>query len=158
LLAGRRLELLADIPVLAANGAILSVARALVTEGAMPSKALTDAVHIAFATVYACDYLLTWNCRHIPNAEIQRAARGLVRRHGFELPAICTPEELMGMSMEWKDEIVEEVRATRNACAAQFDYDLDRIMADLKAKEALHPERIAQLRPVEPYLENARAD
>ena len=96
LLARRRLELLADVPVLAANGAILSMARALVTEGAMPSKALTDAVHIAFATVYACDYLLTWNCRHIANAEIQRAARGLARRHGFELPVICTPEELMG--------------------------------------------------------------
>jgi hypothetical protein len=62
----------------------------------MPSKALTDAVHIALATVYACDYLLTWNCRHIANAEIQRAARGVVRQHGFELPTICTPEELMG--------------------------------------------------------------
>jgi hypothetical protein len=45
LLARRRLELLANISVLAANGAILSVARALVAEGAMPSKALTDAVH-----------------------------------------------------------------------------------------------------------------
>ena len=60
--------------------------------------------------------------------------------------------------MEWKDEIVEEVRAARDAYAAQCDYDLERMMADLKAREALHPERIAQLRPVEPQVENARAD
>jgi hypothetical protein len=46
--------------------------------------------------VYGCEYLLTWNCRHIANAEIQRAARLVVRRQGFELPIICTPEELMG--------------------------------------------------------------
>jgi len=38
-------------------------------------------------------YLLTWNCRHIANAEIQRSAR---RKHGFELRTNCTPEELMG--------------------------------------------------------------
>jgi hypothetical protein len=48
------------------------------------------------ATVYACEYLLTWNCRHIANAEIQRTVRRLVRLRGYELPAICTPEELMG--------------------------------------------------------------
>ena len=54
--------------------------------------------------------------------------------------------------MEWKDEIVEEVRAARDAYAAKFDYDLERIMEDLKAKEALHPERIAKLRPVEPQI------
>lgn len=35
-------------------------------------------------------------CRHIANAEIQRAARLVVREQGFELPIICTPEELMG--------------------------------------------------------------
>jgi hypothetical protein len=60
--------------------------------------------------------------------------------------------------MEWKDEIVEEVRAARNAYAARFDYDLKRIAEDLKAKEARHPTQIADLRPVEPHTENASAD
>jgi hypothetical protein len=68
----------------------------LVTDGPIPRKAAGDALHIAIATVYACEYLLTWNCRHIANAEIQRAARLVVRDQGFELPIICTPEELMG--------------------------------------------------------------
>jgi len=94
--ARRRLEFLAHVPILAANEAILNVARALVTQGPVPPRASADAVHIAFATAYGCDYLLTWNCRHIANAEIQRAARVVVGRYGFELPTICTPEELMG--------------------------------------------------------------
>ena len=95
-LAGKRLELLVDIPILALTGETLRLAEALVTEGPIPSKAAGDALHIAVAAAYGCDYLLTWNCRHIANAEIQRAARHVVRRYGFEMPTICTPEELMG--------------------------------------------------------------
>jgi hypothetical protein len=40
--------------------------------------------------------LLTWNCRHIANAELYRAMRQVVERQGFDLPSLCTPEELMG--------------------------------------------------------------
>ena len=95
-LAKLRLGLLADLPILALTEGILRLAESLVAEGPIPRKAAGDALHIAIATAYGCEYLLTWNCRHIANAEIQRAARVVVRRRGFELPAICTPEELMG--------------------------------------------------------------
>lgn len=94
--AHKRIELLAGIPILPANHAISQMAERLVIEGPIPPKAAGDAVHIATATVYQCDYLLTWNCRHIANAEIQRSLRRIIRQHGWELPVICTPEELMG--------------------------------------------------------------
>jgi len=45
-------------------------------------------------------------------------------------------------------EIVAEVRAAREAYAAQFDFDLTAIFEDLKKEEQEHPERLAQLRPV----------
>ena len=96
ILAKKRLEVLSDIRVLALTEGILKLAQSLVAQGPIPPKAAGDALHIAVATVYACEYLLTWNCRHIANAEIQRTARLVARRQGFELPAICTPEELMG--------------------------------------------------------------
>jgi len=35
----------------------------------------------------------------------------------------------------WKDPIVEEVRAVREAHAAKFGYDLKRIFADLQEQE-----------------------
>ncbi|HZM09278.1 MAG TPA: hypothetical protein VFC15_03600 [Candidatus Limnocylindrales bacterium] len=55
--------------------------------------------------------------------------------------------------MKWKDEIVEEVRATREAYAAQFDYDLKRMFEDLKAKEVNNPARRAELKPLQPHVQ-----
>jgi hypothetical protein len=51
--ARMRLDLLADIPVLALSSAILRIAEALVAEGPIPMKAAGDALHIAIATAYA---------------------------------------------------------------------------------------------------------
>jgi predicted nucleic acid-binding protein len=95
-LAQKRLELLAPLPVLALTSEILELAESLVIEGPIPRKAAGDALHIALATVYGCEYLLTWNCRHIANAEMVRVMARRVQQQGFELPSICTPEELLG--------------------------------------------------------------
>jgi len=95
-LASRRLDLLAGIPLLPVTGEILELAEDLMTEGPVPRKASGDAGHIAVATVYGCEYLLTWNCRHIANAELRQGIRLVVERYGYEVPNLCTPEELMG--------------------------------------------------------------
>ncbi len=62
----------------------------------LPPKASDDAVHIAAATVHGLDYLLTLNCKHIANAQIQRKLAELSLDLGYELPIICTPYELLG--------------------------------------------------------------
>ncbi len=95
-MAQKRMELLASLPVLTLTSEILELAESLVVQGPIPRKAAGDALHIAVATVYGCEYLLTWNCRHIANAEMTRVAARLVQSRGFELPSICTPEELLG--------------------------------------------------------------
>ncbi len=48
------------------------------------------------ATVHGMDYLLTWNCKHIANAQIQKKLIQICSNFGYELPTICTPYELMG--------------------------------------------------------------
>jgi hypothetical protein len=53
--------------------------------------------------------------------------------------------------MKWKDEIVEEVRAAKEAYAAQFDYDLKRMFEDLKKHEEQNPAPRANLKPLEPH-------
>jgi len=95
-LATRRLEVLADVPILGINDEIIELAEDLISEGPIPRKAAGDAAHIAFATVYGCEYLLTWNCRHIANAELHGAIRRVIEQHGYDVPTLCTPEELMG--------------------------------------------------------------
>jgi len=41
------------------------------------------------------DYLLTWNCKHVANAEIPNLVGGVAYHQGYGAPVICTPEELM---------------------------------------------------------------
>jgi hypothetical protein len=81
---------------LAVSRAILELAEDLIAKGPIPRKAALDAAHIAIATANGCDYLLTWNCRHIANAELRRSIRRVLEHQGHEAPALCTPEELMG--------------------------------------------------------------
>jgi hypothetical protein len=96
LLADQRLEILQGVPILPVSSEIMRLAEDLIAEGPIPRKAAGDAVHIAIATVYGCEHLLTWNCRHIANAELHRGIRRVVGRSGYDLPNLCTPEELMG--------------------------------------------------------------
>lgn len=52
----------------------------------------------------------------------------------------------------WKDPVVEEVRAIRDEYARRFDYDLDKICADLRRQQdeaarevvTLPPKRLAK--------------
>ena len=50
----------------------------------------------AVAAVHGVDYLLTWNFRHLDNAETKPAIRDTCARRGYAGPEICTPGELMG--------------------------------------------------------------
>jgi hypothetical protein len=54
-----------------------------------------------------------------------------------------------------EDEVVEEVRAVREAYAAQFDYDLEGIFEDLKKKEEHETAPRANLKPVKPHEQRA---
>ena len=66
------------------------------TEKVIPEKAKEDALHIATAAFHGMDYLLTWNYRHIANAEMRNKIVDVIQSQGYECPVICTPEELMG--------------------------------------------------------------
>jgi hypothetical protein len=53
--------------------------------------------------VYEMDVLLSWKCRHIANAAIQKRLRQLVGAAGFLLPVICTPDAFMENDHEQND-------------------------------------------------------
>jgi hypothetical protein len=94
--ARQRLALLDGIPLLSPNETALRLAEDLVRNGPIPKKAAADAAHIALATVHGMDFLLTWNCTHIANAEMRVAMEAACQGRGLLLPILCTPEELMG--------------------------------------------------------------
>jgi hypothetical protein len=92
----RRMDILAGLSELEITADAVRLAERLIRESVVPRKAATDAAHIAVAAVHEVDYLLTWNCKHIANAEIMRKIYHLCKEEGFNCPVICTPTELMG--------------------------------------------------------------
>ena len=93
---GRRLAALSGIPILPITEASIELSKGLVRGGALPARALNDALHVAVSAVHGVDYLLTWNFRHLDNAETKPVIRSVCARHGHAGPEICTPRELMG--------------------------------------------------------------
>ena len=94
--AQRRLNHLEDIPIIATTDSAIEFARRLINEGPLPEKAIDEALHIALSAVHRIDYLMTWNFKHIDNAEMKPSIRELCILHGYHYPEICTPQELMG--------------------------------------------------------------
>ena len=95
--AQKRIDALHEIPfLLKASNDVEQLARQFVKQKAIPKKAEADAIHVAYATVFELDYLLTWNCKHIANAHLRKAIMATAKLKGYEIPIICTPEELLG--------------------------------------------------------------
>ncbi len=94
--AEKRLETLEGIALLDVNSEVENLAKNLISEKALPTKAATDALHIAVAAVHGIDYLLSRNCKHIANAEMQKIIGKVCADNGYKRPTICTPEELLG--------------------------------------------------------------
>ena len=98
--AQRRLEQLENIPSLSITDSAIDFAKILIGEGAVPKQALDDALHISLSAVHNMDYLLTWNFKHIDNAETKPLIRTLCFNQGIPYPEICTPQELMGEDLD----------------------------------------------------------
>jgi predicted nucleic acid-binding protein len=95
-IAVKRLELVQDLALLELNEDVKKLATQFLLKSNLSPKASDDAAHIAVATIYGLDYLLTWNCKHIANAQIQKKLSQISVEFGYELPTICTPYELSG--------------------------------------------------------------
>jgi len=90
-----RLEKIANLPVLKLNPEIEKLSDFYFSALTIPEKARADTVHLAIASWYEIDFLVTWNCSHLANGFIIRQLKNLNADRGLISPEICTPEELM---------------------------------------------------------------
>ena len=81
---------------LAVSNEAVRLANLLLAEKAVPAGSEDDALHIGIAAAQGADYLLTWNFKHINNAETKANIVRLVESCGFACPQFCSPEELGG--------------------------------------------------------------
>lgn len=90
------LSLVADLPILPVEPPVPSIVAAYLDNTVMPRDPTGDALHLALAAYHGCDFLLTWNCNHLANANKFVQIRRVTASLGYEAPTIATPLELLG--------------------------------------------------------------
>ena len=90
----KRLQAVDNIPLLATSPEAQRLAEDLLAKGAVPTNSEEDALHIAIATAGGIEFLLTWNFKHINNAQTKAVITTVVESHGVACPILCSPEEL----------------------------------------------------------------
>lgn len=88
------LAFVAEQQVLSPNEEILEIAQVYLDNYVMPQVLKGDAVHLAYASFYKMDFLLTWNCNHLANANKKQHIRIVNARLNLFTPEIITPMEL----------------------------------------------------------------
>jgi predicted nucleic acid-binding protein len=90
------LLLVNDVSLLEIDDPITEIVEAYVRHKLMPQNPLGDALHLALASYYKCDFLLTWNCKHLANANKFDHIGRVNMLLGLYVPRLVTPLELLG--------------------------------------------------------------
>jgi hypothetical protein len=88
------LEMVEPLSLLPPDAEVDVMAQTYIKNLVMPRQHLGDAWHLAYATYHGFEFLLTWNCNHLANANKRRHLETMNWRLGFETPQIVTPLEL----------------------------------------------------------------
>lgn len=73
------------------------LAKLYLERGALPPKSKVDAVHVAYATVFNMDVLLSWNMDHLANVGRRNKLIGVNVEEGYNSGLqITTPFEVIG--------------------------------------------------------------
>lgn len=94
------LALAAALPALEAPVDVDATVAFYIRHHVMPDDPLGDALHLALASHARCDFLLTWNCRHLANAHKFGHIRHVNTVLGLHVPALVTPLQLLGVGDE----------------------------------------------------------
>jgi len=96
--AAERLALMAALPLIAIEAPIIEIVETYIRHKVMPADPGGDALHLALASFHKCDFLATWNCLHLANANKFGHIRRVNAMLGLFVPALVTPLELLGGS------------------------------------------------------------
>lgn len=89
------LKLIEDVRILEVTEEIVYIVDSYIRHSLMPRDVQGDALHLALASSYGCQYLLTWNCAHLANANKYEHIRHVNSLLGLSVPILATPCELL---------------------------------------------------------------
>jgi predicted nucleic acid-binding protein len=99
-----RLALVRRLPLLPIEPPIREIVESYIRHKLMPADPGGDALHLALASFHKCDFLVTWNCRHLANANKFGHIRVVNTMLGLFVPLLVTPLELLGGTDEAEEE------------------------------------------------------
>ena len=89
-----------DFQVIERNDKASKLAKILLAKKGLPKQCLDDALHIAIASIYEIDFIVTLNFKHINNPFTKTKIREIIKEEGYRCPVLCSPEELLGKNDE----------------------------------------------------------
>ena len=87
----QRIGLVAGLEMLEICSQVLEIARIYIDRLLMPDDADGDALHLAIASYYNMNVLLTWNCKHLANPNKFGHIDKVNGELGLSVPLITTP-------------------------------------------------------------------
>jgi predicted nucleic acid-binding protein len=94
--------LVLGLPFLEITPSVAEIVDAYVRHKLMPANPAGDALHLAIASYHKCEFLVTWNCQHLANANKFGHIRRVNNLLGLYVPVLVTPLELLGEDDEPK--------------------------------------------------------
>ena len=91
-----RLALLSDVELLEISNEVREIVRIYIRRLVMPNDPTGDALHLALASFYRVDVLLTWNCQHLANPNKMEHIRLVNYELGLPMPVLTTPLNYVG--------------------------------------------------------------
>ena len=93
--AQMRMALAQTLSLLQSNAETDRLSAALIALHAIPDNHKEDADHIAIASIYPIEYLVTWNQKHILNVSMRDRILSIISDKGYTPPRLVTPAELL---------------------------------------------------------------
>jgi predicted nucleic acid-binding protein len=90
------LKLIEHVPKVSIENDIRPIVKIYIQERLMPQNPVGDALHLALASYHKCDFLLTWNCKHLANPNKFQRIRLCNQAIGLYVPVLVTPNQLIG--------------------------------------------------------------
>ena len=89
-------EMALTVPAIPIDVEVEEVVNVYIKHKVMPDDPVGDALHLALASMHKCDYLLTWNCNHLANANKFGHIHRINSLLNLYTPILITPLELLG--------------------------------------------------------------
>ena len=81
------------IPV---DDTVKALADRIIKRGYLPKRSVNDSLHIAAGIIAGCDYVVSWNMKHMVNVKTNKNIRHIVIDEGYKEILLVPPSMILG--------------------------------------------------------------